>query len=157
MKLILQAIKALFRKVENAIPEKLPNPNPITFTGAVEATYDGNQAVEVEIPKGGGGYDVVIKHFWGRGDLGNEVILESGDFETLKNKFFNYECINALVYEIFFINGETIQETRSTRMVVFTFHDFDGGKICMWADPNNNTKQYYIHPDNTAEYWEYND
>lgn len=28
---------------------------PLTFTGAVSATYDGSQAVEVEIPQGGGG------------------------------------------------------------------------------------------------------
>lgn len=30
----------------------LKNPNAITFTGAVEATYDGSQAVEVKIPDG---------------------------------------------------------------------------------------------------------
>ena len=28
---------------------------PLTFTGAVSATYDGSQAVSVEIPQGGGG------------------------------------------------------------------------------------------------------
>lgn len=28
---------------------------PLTFTGAVEATYDGSEAVSVEIPSGGGG------------------------------------------------------------------------------------------------------
>ena len=28
---------------------------PLTFTGAVEATYDGSKAVSVEIPRGGGG------------------------------------------------------------------------------------------------------
>ena len=28
---------------------------PLTFTGAVNATYDGSEAVEVEIPEGGGG------------------------------------------------------------------------------------------------------
>ncbi len=28
---------------------------PLTFTGAVNATYDGSQTVEVEIPQGGGG------------------------------------------------------------------------------------------------------
>ena len=37
------------------IPTKLPNPNVLTFTGAVNATYDGSEAVEVEIPQGGGG------------------------------------------------------------------------------------------------------
>ena len=37
------------------IPSALPNPNALTFTGAVSATYDGSQAVQVEIPQGGGG------------------------------------------------------------------------------------------------------
>lgn len=37
------------------VPEALPNPNALTFTGAVNATYDGSQAVSVEIPSGGGG------------------------------------------------------------------------------------------------------
>ena len=37
------------------IPSTLPNPHPLTFTGAVEATYDGSTPVEVEIPSGGGG------------------------------------------------------------------------------------------------------
>ena len=37
------------------IPSALPNPNALTFTGAVEATYDGSAPVSVEIPSGGGG------------------------------------------------------------------------------------------------------
>ena len=36
------------------IPEKLPNPNPLTFTGAVEGSYDGSAPLNVEIPSGGG-------------------------------------------------------------------------------------------------------
>ena len=36
------------------IPSALPNPNAITFTGAVSATYDGSAPVSVEIPSGGG-------------------------------------------------------------------------------------------------------
>lgn len=32
------------------IPANLPNPYALTFTGAVNATYDGSEAVEVEIP-----------------------------------------------------------------------------------------------------------
>jgi hypothetical protein len=34
------------------VPVALPNPNTITFTGVVEATYDGSSAVSVEIPSG---------------------------------------------------------------------------------------------------------
>lgn len=37
-------------EAENPVPEKLPSPYPITFTGAVEDTYDGSEAVSVEIP-----------------------------------------------------------------------------------------------------------
>lgn len=33
------------------IPDALPNPNALTFTGAVSGTYDGSDAVSVEIPK----------------------------------------------------------------------------------------------------------
>ena len=35
--------------------EKLPNPYPLTFTGAVSETYDGSSAKTIEIPRGGGG------------------------------------------------------------------------------------------------------
>ena len=36
------------------IPEKLPNPNALTFTGAVAGSYDGSEPVTLEIPGGGG-------------------------------------------------------------------------------------------------------
>ena len=36
------------------IPTKLPNPNALTFTGAVEGSYDGSAPLSVEIPSGGG-------------------------------------------------------------------------------------------------------
>ena len=35
--------------------EKLPNPYPLTFTGAVNETYDGSSAKTIVIPSGGGG------------------------------------------------------------------------------------------------------
>ena len=41
--------------------------HPLTFTGAVNATYDGSEAVEVEIPQGGG-EDIIA----------DEVVLASG-------------------------------------------------------------------------------
>ena len=36
------------------MPVNLPNPNALTFTGAVTGSYDGSAAVSVEIPSGGG-------------------------------------------------------------------------------------------------------
>ena len=47
------------------IPEALPNPYALTLTGAVTASYDGSEAVNVEIPKGIDGVTPTI------GDNGN--------------------------------------------------------------------------------------
>ena len=41
-------------KSEN-MPTTLPNPNALTFTGAVTGSYDGSVPLSVEIPSGGGG------------------------------------------------------------------------------------------------------
>lgn len=37
------------------VPDKLPNPNALTFTGAVTGSYDGSEPLTVEIPSGGSG------------------------------------------------------------------------------------------------------
>ena len=37
------------------LKDTLPNPYPLTFTGAVNETYDGSSAKTIEIPSGGGG------------------------------------------------------------------------------------------------------
>lgn len=37
------------------IPSTLPNPNKLTFTGAVSGEYDGSSPLSIEIPQGGGG------------------------------------------------------------------------------------------------------
>ena len=42
-------------KIAEELPNKLPNPNALTFTGAVTGSYDGSEPVSVEIPSGGGG------------------------------------------------------------------------------------------------------
>ena len=41
-------------KLAEEMPEALPNPNALTFTGAVTGSYDGSAALSVEIPSGGG-------------------------------------------------------------------------------------------------------
>ena len=38
-----------------AIPEKLPNPHKLTFSGAVTGEYDGSAEVNINIPNGSGG------------------------------------------------------------------------------------------------------
>ena len=53
------ALKALIDGI--VIPDRLPNPNALTFTGAVTGSYDGSKPVTVEIPESGdsGVYPVV--------------------------------------------------------------------------------------------------
>ena len=41
-------------KIAQEMPTALPNPNALTFTGAVEGSYDGSEALSVEIPSGSG-------------------------------------------------------------------------------------------------------
>ena len=41
--------------IEDDIPEKLPSPGTLTFTGAVNDTYDGSVDKTINIPTGGGG------------------------------------------------------------------------------------------------------
>ena len=40
--------------VNNKIPEQLPNPKALTFSGGASGTYDGSAAVNINIPGGGG-------------------------------------------------------------------------------------------------------
>ena len=53
LKTTLNAIKYLLTDYpkKKDIPTKLPNPNPLTFTGAVTGNYDGSEALTVEIPE----------------------------------------------------------------------------------------------------------
>ena len=53
------ALKALIDGI--TIPEKLPNPQKLTFAGAVTAEYDGSGAVTVTIPEGSGGYGGTVR------------------------------------------------------------------------------------------------
>lgn len=57
-----------FRATNTATTDsKLPNPYPLTFTGAVTGSYDGSSAKTIEIPSGGLGifdnYDVTLISF----------------------------------------------------------------------------------------------
>ena len=49
--------------------EKLPNPYPLTFTGAVSGSYDGSAPLSVEIPSGGSGGEGATSNYVKLGTL----------------------------------------------------------------------------------------
>ena len=63
--------------------EKLPNPYPLTFTGAVSETYDGSSAKTIEIPIGADGITPTIgdngNWYLGSTDTGKPSRGEKGD------------------------------------------------------------------------------
>ena len=61
LKTTLNAIKCLLTDYpkKKDIPTKLPNPNPLTFTGAVTGSYDGSEALTVEISSVGSDDDIL--------------------------------------------------------------------------------------------------
>ena len=60
-------------KLAMEMPDKLPNPNALTFTGAVTGSYDGSAPLNVEIPSGGPGGDPTI--IFDSGEIAEEVNL----------------------------------------------------------------------------------
>ena len=72
---------------------KLPNPYPLTFTGAVSETYDGSSAKTIEIPSGGGG---------GGSEL---TLLADINFNGNTANGFEYTDLND-VSEIYIVGGE---------------------------------------------------
>lgn len=65
--------------------EKFANPNALTFTGAVSATYDGSEPVNVETPSGGSGsnaVELVYKHICDGTyvSVTDDLPLENGKF-----------------------------------------------------------------------------
>ena len=81
------------------LPNTLPNPNAITFTGAVEATYDGSQGISIEIPTGGTGgvsswNDLTDKpNLVGRDVSGNTFLIDDTEVtaQTGAEIFNDYE------------------------------------------------------------------
>lgn len=63
--------------------EKLPNPYPLTFTGAVSETYDGSSKKTIEIPSGGGG----------GGALAGLAIADNYDIELISHVIIDQDNI----------------------------------------------------------------
>lgn len=75
-------------------PTKLPNPNALSFTGAIQAIYDGSAPITVNIPTGGGGSITIDDH------------LDLKSTNAVQNKVVTMN-INELMDEVFKISFDT--------------------------------------------------
>ena len=94
------------------IPTTLPNPNALTFTGAVTGTYDGSAPVSVEIPSGGsGGIYPVVAMTDATAELLPNTFYRWGEIATLSITLADptvATITNEYCFE--FVSGETATE-----------------------------------------------
>lgn len=124
--------------------EKLPNPYPLTFTGAVNETYDGSSAKTITIPSGGGG--------------DNELtLLADINFDGNTANGFEYTGLDD-VSEIYIVGGEIKSGLNNSRSSFsLKINDIEisaGGVLNIQKTSETDTwNNYYIAKFNGA-FWE---
>ena len=98
---------------------KLPNPYPLTFTGAVNETYDGSSAKTITIPSGGGGGSAWHTIGTQKMDGVETAVSFDLDGETIIQIIVTANHNEALTatkaaVSLTFANGETVQFTPQT-------------------------------------------
>ena len=104
--------------------EKLPNPYPLTFTGAVNETYDGSSAKTIEIPSGGGGL---------------------GDFELIGTVDFSQEGMAAA-------SGGVTFEVTDVSEIVLVYNDLvnstsSNSSVSVYLNKSSEHIESTLHPD----------
>ena len=151
------------------IPAALPNPNALTFTGAVEGSYDGSAPLTVKIPSGGGsGFDKweCINTFTIPADTAEDVtsIIFSEDAEgkpfALK-KFYavfagitgvgTYFCIriNDLPLTQQFGSDIIMGKNTGPRNPLIQYFEIAGSGFYHWSCPNVKSFGYRADGDGT--------
>lgn len=120
--------KAVYDALTTAIPTTLPNPNKLTFSGAVTGEYDGSSAVAIEIPKGGkASANFLIQS--------NGTVLSAPTYAQLTSGTY------ASFYALY---GDTLyalsQQTQTSGTFTFKFNDVPNGKMyVVTVDSSDNT------------------
>ena len=116
---------------------KLPNPHPLTFTGAVSATYDGSSAKTITIPSGGaheGTYSLLVEHTITE-DV-SEVVYTNEEYPGIAN-------LKHILVSIIFPEKQT---TGWWKVVA-------GDTAIMSTAGESNVKHYYGAADVKCEHW----
>ena len=114
--------------VSVSIPTTLPNPNKLTFSGAVTGEYDGSSAVAIEIPKGGkASANFLIQP--------NGTVLSAPTYAQLTSGTYAsfYALYGGTLYAL-------SQQTQTSGTFTFKFNDVPNGKMyVVTVDSSDNT------------------
>lgn len=137
-KVVVDSVKHRIAKLEKGgtgggtgeIPDKLPNPHKLTFTGAVNAEYDGSKEVEVEIPTGGGGAE------WNL--VADIIVAEDVAQINVENEIANHGYTEIVVFYKFLGLGEGNYTSRFGDLKVW-FGGGNGGFDITFSQAANGT------------------
>ena len=120
--------KAVYDTLTTAIPTTLPNPNKLTFSGAVTGEYDGSSTVAIEIPKGGkASANFLIQP--------NGTVLSAPTYSQLTSGTYAsfYALYGGTLYAL-------SQQTQTSGTFTFKFNDVPNGKMyVVTVDSSDNT------------------
>lgn len=120
--------KAVYDTLTTAIPTTLPNPNKLTFSGAVTGEYDGSSTVAIEIPKGGkASANFLIQP--------NGTVLSAPTYAQLTSGTYAsfYALYGGTLYAL-------SQQTQTSGTFTFKFNDVPNGKMyVVTVDSSDNT------------------
>lgn len=120
--------KAVYDTLTTAIPTTLPNPNKLTFSGAVTGEYDGSSTVAIEIPKGGkASANFLIQS--------NGTVLSAPTYAQLTSGTYAsfYALYGGTLYAL-------SQQTQTSGTFTLKFNDVPNGKMyVVTVDSSDNT------------------
>ena len=148
------ALKALIDAI--TVPDKLPNPNALTFTGAVTGSYDGSKPVSVEIPSGGGGGQVFANDLLAEGTIASGLAawstvdtgLTVGDLRSYKS--FIILITGTISDSIYYDFGTNVGSVKNA--VRFEWED-DAKTILMCDGYSSYTELFSNNYKADIEYW----
>ena len=111
------------------IPTTLPNPNALTFTGAVTGSYDGSAPVTVNIPEGGGGT--------GGGSSGTWELIGEATSDGTGNSSGIYVPIDFTQYKEVFIEAWIAADVINRVMISSNTAWYDGKVLNTNSTANN--------------------